>query len=326
MKRRQFLARTAAASALASMGLPGIARSSPRSWPDRPVKVIVPFPPGGGTDMLARPWVKALGASFGQPFVIENRGGAGSMIGSEAAAKAAPDGYTLLFITRATLSVMPHLRKTPYDPVRSFVPIAQGGDFISGFVINPGVGPRTLPEMIEHARRNPGKLAYGSGGSGTTSHLRIEVLKTRAKVDIVHVPYRGGADALNDLLAGNIALMNEPSTLAHVKAGRLLLLAVNHPTRSPDHPDVPTLTELGYPDSDMPLSYGFYGPAGMPPDIVERLNARLRELAANAEMKARLWQLSVVVPVHTPVEMAAAIEADSRNNRALIETAGIKLD
>ena len=322
MRRRQFLAGSAGVLAVATA--PKVYAN--RGWPERPVKIIVPWPPGGATDILARPWAEQLSRLYGQPFVIENRAGAGGLVGNEAATKAAPDGYTLLLTSRATLTVLPHLRKTPYDPVKSFTPIGQVGDFVCGFVINPAVGPKTFAETIDYARRNPGKLSYGSAGLGTTTHLRIEILKQKAGIDILHVPYRGGAEALTDVLANKANLMNEPTTLAHVKAGRLTLLNVNHPTRSPDFPDVPTLTELGYPDADMPLSFGLYGPAGMPVEIVRDLNARMRELAATDDMKAKLWALSAIAPLQTPEQMAAATAADDKINRDLIAVSKIQLE
>ncbi len=322
MRRRDFLVGTAGALAAAS----GATAHASRGWPDRPVKIIVPWPPGGATDVLARPWAEQLSRLYGQPFVIENRSGAGGLVGNEAATKAAPDGYTLLITSRATLTVLPHLRKTPYDPVKSFTPIGQVGNFVCGFVINPAAGPKTFPEMIDYAKRNPGKLSYGSAGLGTTTHLRIEILKQKAGVDILHIPYRGGAESLADVLANTANLMNEPTTLSHVKAGRLTLLNVNHATRSPDFPDVPTLTELGYPDADMPLSFGLYGPAGIPGDIVQDLNARMRELAGTAEMKAKLWSLSAIAALETPEQMAASTAADDKINRELIAAAKIQLE
>jgi tripartite-type tricarboxylate transporter receptor subunit TctC len=173
-----------------------------QTWPARPVKMIVPYAPGGATDAVARPWADRLGQAFGQQFVVENRGGASGAIGVEAAAKSPPDGYTLLFTPSAPLSVLPHLRKTPYDPIKSFDPIGSAGDVINGFVIHPSVGVKTFAELLEYAKKNPGKLAYASSGTGTATHLRLEALKLKTGVDILHVPYRGGADSLNDLLPG----------------------------------------------------------------------------------------------------------------------------
>ena len=208
---------------------PRRAWSQAQSWPDRPVKLILPYAPGGATDLIGRPWADKLTQAFGQQFVIENRGGASGIIGTEAAAKAAPDGYTFLLTPNAPLNVQPLLRKTPYDPVKSFTPVGRVGDLISGFVIHPAVGVKTFQEMIDYAKANPGKLAYGSAGLGTSSHLRLEMLKVKAGIDILHVPYRGNADALNDILANNVQMMNEINPMPHVKAGKLILLDISYP-------------------------------------------------------------------------------------------------
>ncbi|HEX6610719.1 MAG TPA: tripartite tricarboxylate transporter substrate binding protein [Hyphomicrobiaceae bacterium] len=297
-----------------------------QTWPTRPVKMIVPYAPGGATDAVARPWADRLGQAFGQQFVVENRGGASGAIGVEAAAKSPPDGYTLLFTPSAPLSVLPHLRKTPYDPIKSFDPIGRAGDVINGFVIHPSVGVKTFAELLEYAKKNPGKLAYASSGTGTATHLRLEALKLKTGVDILHVPYRGGADSLNDLLPGNVQMMNEPVTLPHVKAGKLILLNINGSTRRPDFPDVPTLTELGVTGADVPIWFSFFAPAGVPKDIIRTLNAKMIELAKTEEMKAALWAVNAVVPLQTPEEMAKDLEIDSARNAEIIKAGNIKME
>ena len=323
MRRREFLG--LAGGVLAAGALPGSgARAA--GWPDKPVKLILPYAPGGATDLIARPWAEALSKAFGQQFVLEHRGGAGGMIGTEAAAKATPDGYTLLFTPNATLTILPNLRQTPYDPVKSFEPIARTGDLVSGFVIHPSVGVKNFKEMVEYAKKNPGKLSYGSAGLGTATQLRIEMVKFRAGIDILHVPYRGSADALNDLLPGNVQMMNEINVLPHVKAGKLILLNINYGTRNPDFPEVPTLTELGYPDSDVPIWYSIYGPVGMPKEVIASLNAKVIELAKSDEMKARMASIHTQVPLETPDEMRAYQAADTKRNAELIKTANIKLE
>ena len=185
---------------------------------------------------IGRPWADKLSQAFGQQFVVENRGGPSGMIGAEAAAKSAPDGYTFLLTPNAPLSVLPSLRKTPYDPVKSFDPVGRVGDVINGFVIHPSVGVKTFKEMVDYAKKNPGKLTYGSSGNGTSTHLRLEMLKYKAGIDILHVPYRGGADTLNDVLPGNVHMMNEPVSLPHVKAGKLILLNINARCATPTSP------------------------------------------------------------------------------------------
>jgi tripartite-type tricarboxylate transporter receptor subunit TctC len=307
-------------------GTPALTQDLAKSWPDRPVKLIVPYAPGGATDLIGRPWAEKLSQAFGQQFVIENRGGAAGMIGTEAASKAAPDGYTLLFTPGATLSILPSLRKTAYDPIKSFEPVGRVGDIWTGFVIHPAVGAKTFKEMVDYAKKNPGKLSYGSAGLGSATHLRIEMLKLRAGIDILHVPYRGSADALTDLLPNTIQMMNEINALPHVKAGKLILLSINHTQRHPDFPDVPTLTELGFPDSDVPIWFAILAPAGTPKEIVGKLNAKMIEIAKSDDMKARLLQISVVVPAQTPEEVAGHLAEDIKRNLEVIKAANIKLE
>jgi tripartite-type tricarboxylate transporter receptor subunit TctC len=323
MRDRIFLG---LASALLAAGVAGEAVAQAPSWPDRPVKLILPYAPGGATDLIGRPWAEKLSQIFGQQFVIENRGGAGGMIGNEAAAKSLPDGYTFLLTPNATLTILPNLRQTPYDPIKSFDPVGRAGDLVSGFVINPAVGVKTFKELIEYAKKNPGKLAYGSAGLGTATQLRIEMLKYRAGIDILHVPYRGSADALNDLLPNTVQMMNEINVLPHVKAGKLVLLNINYATRHPDFPDVPTLTELGFADSDVPIWYLICAPAGTPKDIVQKLNAKLVELAKSDEMIAKFRAINVIVPPQKPEEIRAYLVEDSKRNLELIKAANIKLE
>ena len=314
------------AAALLMSGLASEAASQAASWPDKPVKLILPYAPGGATDLIGRPWADKLSQVFGQQFVIENRGGAGGMIGTETAAKAAPDGYTFLLTPNATLTILPSLRQAPYDAVKSFEPVGRVGDIVSGFVINPAVGVKTFKEMVEHAKKNPGKLAYGSAGLGTATQLRVEMLKFTAGIDILHVPYRGSADALNDLLPNNVQMMNEINVLPHVKAGKLILLNINYPTRHPDFPDVPTLTELGYPGADVPIWFFICAPAATPKDIIQKLNAKMVEIAKGDEMIGKLRAINVVAPPQTPEEIRAYLTEDIKRNAELIKAANIKLE
>jgi tripartite-type tricarboxylate transporter receptor subunit TctC len=323
MRRREFLG---LAGATLAAGFSTQAASQAQSWPEKPVKLILPYAPGGATDLIGRPWADKLTQAFGQQFIIENRGGAGGMIGTEAASKATPDGYTFLLTPNATMSVLPIMRKTAYDPAKSFMPVAQVGDLVTGFVIHPTVGPKTFKEMVEYAKKNPNKLSYGSAGLGTATHLRIEMLKYRAGIDILHVPYRGSADALNDLLPSTIQMMNEINVVPHVKAGKLILLNVNHSQRHPDFPDVPTLTELGYPNSDVPIWFSVWAPARTPRDIVDKLNAKMVEIAKSEDMKARMHSINVVVPIQSPEEISKRLEEDTRSNAEVIKAANIKLE
>jgi len=323
MRRREFLS-LAGATLVAGVSTKGASQTV--SWPERPVKLILPYAPGGATDLIGRPWADKLSQAFGQQFVIENRGGASGIIGTEAAAKATPDGYTLLLTPNAPLSVQPTLRKTPYDPVKNFTPVGRVGDLISGFVIHPAVGVKTFKEMVDYAKANPGKLAYGSAGLGTASHLRLEMLKVKAGIDILHVPYRGNADALNDILANNVQMMNEINPMPHVKAGKLILLDISYPERHPDFPGVPTLFELGYGEAYVPSWYSIWAPAGTPRGIIDKLNVKMVEIAKTPEMKARLLAINVACPVQTPEEMSRQLAEDTKRNADLIRLTNIKIE
>lgn len=323
MQRREFL-RLVGVSLVAGFSAKASAQS--QGWPERTVKVILPYAPGGATDAIGRPWADKLSQAFGQQFVIENRGGAGGMIGAEAAAKSPPDGYTFFLTPNAPLSVVPTLRKTAYDPVKSFDPVGRVGDVICGFVIHPSVGINTLKELIEYAKRNPGKLTFASSGNGTANHLRIEMLKLKTGIDILHVPYRGGADLLNDVLPGTVHMMNEPVSLPHVKAGKLILLNINGSARHPDFPDVPTLTELGITGADVPIWFSIFAPAGTPKDIISKLNAKMIEIAKTDDMKAKMRAVNAFVPLQTPEDMAKHLIGDIAANAELIKAANIKID
>lgn len=278
------------------------ASAAAQSWPDRPVKVIIPFPPGGAT------------------------GGAGGMIGVEAAVKSNPDGYTLLLCSNSPLVILPHLRKTPYDAIKQLVPVARVGDMVGGFAVHPNVGVHSMAELIAHAKANPGKLIFGSAGLGTATHLRVEVLKLRAGADILHIPYRGSGDALTDLLSGTVHLMSENVVLPHVKAGKLKLLAMNHHERHWDYPDVPTLRELGIENADIPIWFSIWAPTGTPREIVDRLNAKVVEIAKTEDMRTKLRGLSFSVPLQSPAEIARELAEDSRINFEIIRAANVKLD
>jgi tripartite-type tricarboxylate transporter receptor subunit TctC len=214
----------------------------------------------------------------------------------------------------------------PYDAAKGFEPIARIGDMVCGFVIHPAVGPKTFQEMVDYAKKNPGKLAFGSSGSGTGPHLRYEMLRYKTGVDILHVPYRGGADALIDILANHIQMMNEPVTLPHVKAAKLHLLNINHGVRSPDFPDIPTLTELGYPNADVPIWFSLWAPTGTPLEIQQRLNAEIVKHSGTPEMIEKLRLAGCAPVIQTIDEIVAFREADTKQMAELIKTAQIKIE
>ena len=323
MRRREFL-RLAGAAGTVGTFAPSILRAQ-AAWPDRPVKIIVPFAAGGATDLVARPWAEMLGKAFNQQFVIENRGGASGMIGAEAAARSAPDGYTFFFSSNTTTVTLPLIRKLSYDAA-SFIPVARMGDSMGGFAMSPSVPAKTFHEMVAYAKANPGKIACGTSGSGTLPHLRYEMLRYKTGIDILNVPYRGGAETLQDILAGTIQLMNEASSLPHCKAGKLILLNINHTERFAEFPDVPTLTELGVRDADVPAWFGLYAPGGTPAEIVDRMNKKVNEIAATPEMKSRLQTVSAVPVIQTPDEIRAYMAKDSKSLAELIKVANIKFE
>ena len=327
IQRRTFLKVAGgglAAGALASTRVP-YAAAQAAAWPDKPVRIIVPFAAGGGTDLVARPWADKLTQAFGQQFVVENRGGASGMIGAEAASKATPDGYTFLLSSNTAVVSLPLLRKTPYD-AKNFEPVARVGDTVTGFVVHPSVGVKTFKDMVEYAKKNPGKIAFGSSGPGTVPHLRMEMLQFKAGIELLHVPYRGGADALTDLLSNNVQLMNEPSSHAHIKAGKIHLLNINHVARSPDFPDVPTLTELGLTGADVPLWFTIWAPAGVPKEIIAKINAKVREISATDDMTAKLLAAGAAPVIQTVEEIARFREEDGKAMAELIKQAKIKID
>ena len=326
MRRRDFIRLASGTVALGApvLAAPAIARAQ-AAWPDKPVKIVVPFAPGGGTDLVARPWAEKLSQAFGQQFVIENRGGASGLIGTEAVAKAPGDGYTFLVAAATSVITVPLLRKVTYDHT-SLQAVGRIGDIVCGFVIHPSAGAKTFKETIDYAKSNPGKLVFGSSGPGTVPHMRFEILKYKTGVDILHVPYRGGADSLQDLLPGNIHMMNEPNTLPHVKAGKLHMICVNHTARMPDFPDVPTLTELGFPGSDMPLWFCLWAPPGTPKDVIAKLNARMNEISATDDMKAKLTLAGAVPIIQKPEEVEIFRAEQTKSVAELIKIADIKLE
>ena len=326
MHRRMFLK-----SAVATLAAPAVltsqsATAQTAAWPNRLVKLILPYPPGGSTDLIGRPWGELLSQAFGQPFLIENKGGAGGAIGTDAAAKAAPDGYTFLVTPNNSLSILPQLRPVPYDPIKSFMPVARLGDLVCGFTVHPSLGIKSFKEMIAYAKSNPGKMAYGSAGLGTATHMRLEMLKSRAGLDILHVPHKGSGEALISLLGNTVQMMNEVNVIPHVKTGKLTLLNINHDARHPDFPEVPTLTQEGFADADVPIWFSMMAPTGTPPEIIERLNTRMTEIANTSDLRQKLGALNIVITTQKPEEVGAYLAKDTARNAELIKSAKITME
>ena len=297
-------------------------------YPNRPVRIIVPYPPGASTDNIARPVAERLSTAFGQQFVVENRGGAGGALGAEMMAKAPPDGYTIMITPQTPIVVLPNLRKMPYDPAKDFMPIARMSEVITGFAIHPSLGVTTLTDFIALIKRNPGKYTFVSAGVGTITHLRGEMLKIMAGIDLMHVPYRGNGEALPDLLAGNVHAMFEAVVFPYVKAGKLTLLAVVDDERHPDFPNTPTIKESGFPDYDMPIWFGAYAPHGTPRAVIAKLHAEISRIHDDKEFGARLMTagMRVYPKSESPKDMAKRIAAQTLVFADIIKTAKVTID
>lgn len=261
-----------------------------QGWPAKPVRIIIPFGAGGTSDSLGRIVAQKLSDTLKQPFIAENRGGAGGSIGSEMVAKAAPDGYTLVVSGVASHVVVTALSKVPYDPVKDFSHIALFGGPPSVFAVYPPVPAKDLKEFIALAKASPGKYSYGSPGNGSHGHLVAEVFKQLAGIDITHIPYKGGGPAAADLIAGHVPAISTAlsSAATQIRAGKARGLAISSSTRLPDHPEIPTFREMGYPDLVAVVWFGLSGPAGMPQDIVQRLNAEVRRILQLPDVRERL--------------------------------------
>jgi tripartite-type tricarboxylate transporter receptor subunit TctC len=299
-----------------------------QAWPNKPIRLVVNFPPGGAADQIARSVGVPLGEALGQPIVIENRPGANGNIGADAVAKSPPDGYTLLMSSGGAFSVNPHLyTKLPFDPVKDLVPVAAAARILVFLVVRPDLPAKSVDEFVALARANPGKLTYGSPGSGSSPHIAGEMLKRAAKIDIVHVPYKGAAPALTDLLGGQLDFMFDPGIgLPQVRAGKLRLLAVGSPKRSPLFPDTPTLAEAGMVGFDADSWFGFYAPAGVPADILARLNREINRALQTPAVRERITALGAEAVALGAEEFAALQRADRERFGVVVREAGIKLD
>ena len=298
-------------------------------YPSKPVRLIIGFPPGGSTDIVGRITALKLSERLGQQIVVDNRGGAGGTIGADVAAKAAPDGYTLTVGTTSTHAVAAGAySKLPYDPVRHFAPISLVAITPYLLVVNPQVPANTLAELVALAKSQPGKLNYASAGSGSTTHLAMEMLKDAAKIDMVHVPYKGNAPADIAILANEVQAVfgSMPALLQNVKANKVRALAVGTARRSPALPDVPTVAELGYPGFEAALWLGILAPAGTPQPVIERLNRELTAIVATPDFRALMDKNGAEPISNTPEQFAAMIRAEVARYTKVVKAVGIKLD
>jgi tripartite-type tricarboxylate transporter receptor subunit TctC len=317
--------RIALTVALALASLPAVAEN----YPGRPIRIIVPFSAGGTVDIMARLVGAKLQAAWGQPVVVDNRTGAGGNLGADLVAKAEPDGYTLLVSSSSPLSININLyRDLPFDPMRDFAPVSLLAEVPNLLEANPRLPAHSVAELVALAKARPGKLNFASQGSGSTSHLAGELLRIKAGIDITHVPYRGTAPALNDLVAGNIDFMfdNLVSSLPQVRAGTLRALAVGSRTRASVLPDVPTLIESGFADFESTAWFALVAPAKTPPAIVARLNEGAVAALRAPDVAARLADLGATTVASTPAALGARIQSETERWGAVIKAANITLD
>lgn len=316
--------RTLWTAVLLALALPALAQT----YPSKPVRVVVNFPPGGAADQLGRAVAARLQEVMGQPFVVENRPGANGSIGAAEVAKAAPDGHTLLMSSGGAVALNGLIYKNlGYDPMKALEPVAPVASVAVFLQVKPALPAQTLGEFITHARANPQRLNYGTPGNGSSPHLAAEMFNRAAKVSTVHVPYKGAAPALTDLLAGQIDFMFDPGIgLQHAKSGKLRLLAVGSPKRHPAYPDTPTVAEVVGTDFDADTVFGFYAPAGTPKDVVARLNGEIGKAMASPELKARTSAIAAQEMILAPEAFAARVRAEHERMAQLVKEIGLKAD
>lgn len=298
-------------------------------YPNRPIKLIVPFAPGGSTDMVARLLADKMGPILGKAVVVDNKGGAGGSLGADAIAKSAPDGYTIGMATVSTHGANPAIyAKLPYDAVRDFAPITNVMSVPSVFVVHPSVPAKTMQEFVALAKKEPGKYTFASPGTGSLGHANIENFMNLAGIDLLHIPYKGAGQAVTDALAGQVNAMtdNLPSTLANIQSGKLRPLAVLALKRSPVLPDVPTYTELGYPAMGDGGWFGLVAPAGTPKEIIAKLNAAAHKAMAMPDYVEKQKGISGESMANTPEQFAKQIQAAIDRYTAVAKRANIKLD
>jgi tripartite-type tricarboxylate transporter receptor subunit TctC len=314
----------AAAALLGATGA-GVAAQGTGEWPNKPIRFIVNFAPGGGSDNATRPFADRLSKALGQQVVVENRGGASGAIGAEAVAKAAPDGYTFLATPSLTMVIVPHLRKLSFDPLRDFVPVTNYTEGTLIIVTHPSIPANTLPEFVDYAKKNPGAVRWATPGVGTYGHLVLESVKHLTGADILHVPYRATGDLMPDFLSGVVHVQIDPITLPHVAKGNAKLLGVFGRSRRPDFPNVPMVKEV-FPELDYIVWFGIFGPKGTPAPIVARLAAEMNKIARVPELKDQFFKLALTPYAGTPEETAALLKSDHERYGKLTKQFNIKTE
>ena len=294
-------------------------------WPNKPVRIIVNFAPGGSTDNAMRPFADRLSRSLGQQFVIENKGGASGALGIEAAVKSAADGYTFVATPSLSVTILPNMRTLPFDVFKDLMPVSQFTDSTLLIALHPSIPATSIPELVAYAKKNPGKLSWGTAGFGSQGHMICEAFKLYAGVDILHVPYRGGGESLTDFLAGVVQLHADPNTLPHITAGKGKLLAVLDRQRHPDFPDVPVLKEQ-YPAIDFFGWFGLYAPAGTPQPMVDKLAAEMNKIAREPDLVAQFLKLALRPNPGTPAELAQSTRQDYDIYGKLVRDLNLKIE
>ena len=299
-----------------------------QTYPDKPVKLLVPFAPGGTTDIIARIVALNIAPHFnGQTMIVENKGGAGGALGANETARAAPDGYSLGMATVSTVATVPAIQpSTPYNPLTDFTPITNIAATPNVIAIHPSFPAKDFAGFVEELRKNPGKYSYASSGTGGIAHLNMEFFRSLTKTDIKHVPYRGSGPALNDAIAGHVPVImdNLPSSLQHILSGKLIAIAVAAPGRAAALPNVPTLTELGYPALNRVAFYGIYGPKGLPPAVVERVHAAVKKTLENPEVRKRIEETGSLILGNSPAEFAAEIKNEFETYKKVVDEQKLK--
>lgn len=292
-----------------------------QTWPSKPVKIVVNFPPGGAADQIARAVAQPLQEALGQTVVVENKGGAGGNIGGDAVAKSAADGYTLLMSSGGMVSINPFLYpRMSFDPAKDLTPVASAARVLVFLEVKPSLPVNSVQEFLAYLKAKPGRLSFGTPGNGSSPHLAAEMMKAQTNVFAVHVPYRGAAPAMQDLLASQLDFMFDPGIgLNHVRAGKLKMLAVGSPKRSPLFPDVPTLDEVGLKGFDADTVFGFYAPAATPPAVIARLNQEINRILGTQAVKERIQGLGGEPLPLTPQEFAAKAVEDAKRFGGLIK-------
>jgi tripartite-type tricarboxylate transporter receptor subunit TctC len=298
--------------------------ASAADWPTKPVRLVYNYPPGTGGDVVTRHIAEQLSQKLGQPFIVENRSGAAGTVGVEAASRMTADNYTFLSSPNAPMVLLPLLRKVPYDPA-DFRPIAAVGEYVYGWAVLPSLGVKSVAELVAMAKAKPGELSYSSPGAGSATNLRGEAFNILAGVDITHIPYRGGPDALNDFLAGNVKVMLDNAHFPQVKAGKAMMLAVTSSRRHPDFPDVPTMEEAGY-KIDLPTWLAFYALKGTSEEIALKLGTAVAEVVARPETQRRLLDIGFFPMDQKPAELAEMNRRELASFRAWVERAKFKID